>query len=136
MRARPSPAMPGSIVKWRQARLPGGAEPEGATMNAMDRRVFAESTVDALPRPTVLRGDARPDILRDEVLGEIFTASASLTCGGAPRQAGGCAGLSVAPSYSCSLRGGAGVKVGDVNKLSTLANWKPVRSWPGLLSSP
>ncbi|MFI4996968.1 MAG: amino acid adenylation domain-containing protein, partial [Hyphomicrobiales bacterium] len=45
-------------------------------MNAMDRRIVAESRLDALPRPSVLRGEARPDLVRDEVLGEIFTASA------------------------------------------------------------
>ena len=46
-------------------------------MNAMDRRVLAEDAVLAEPRPTVLRGAARPDLVRDEVLPEIFTASAA-----------------------------------------------------------
>jgi non-ribosomal peptide synthetase-like protein len=47
-------------------------------MNAVDRRIFAEGAVlDAL-RPTVLRGERRPDLLRDEVLCEIFTGSARL----------------------------------------------------------
>ncbi|MFI5013067.1 MAG: Pls/PosA family non-ribosomal peptide synthetase [Hyphomicrobiales bacterium] len=45
-------------------------------MNAIDRRVFAESTVLDELRPTVLRGEARPDLVRDEVLCEIFAASA------------------------------------------------------------
>ncbi len=45
-------------------------------MNAMDRRILAEDAVLAEPRPTVLRGAQRPDLLRDEVLPEIFTASA------------------------------------------------------------
>ena len=58
---------------WREGE---GAEPEGATMNAMDRRVLAEDAVLAEPRPTVLRGATRPDLIRDEVLPEIFAASA------------------------------------------------------------
>ena len=45
-------------------------------MNAMDRRILAEDAVLAEPRPTVLRGAQRPDLIRDEVLLEIFTASA------------------------------------------------------------
>ena len=45
-------------------------------MNAMDRRILAEDAVLAEPRPTVLRGAQRPDLVRDEVLLEIFTASA------------------------------------------------------------
>ena len=63
-----SPAMPDRIAKKVQARSLRGAVSEGATMNAMDRRVFAESTVDVLPYPSVLRGEARPDLLRDELL--------------------------------------------------------------------
>jgi non-ribosomal peptide synthetase-like protein len=46
-------------------------------MNAMDRRVLAEDAVLAEPRPTLLRGVRRPDLVRDEVLPEIFTASAN-----------------------------------------------------------
>ncbi len=45
-------------------------------MNAMDRRVLAEDAVLAEPRPSLLRGAQRPDLIRDEVLPEIFAASA------------------------------------------------------------
>jgi non-ribosomal peptide synthetase-like protein len=51
-------------------------ESEGATMNVMDRRILAEGTVLEALRPTVLRGESRPDLVRDETLCEIFTASA------------------------------------------------------------
>jgi non-ribosomal peptide synthetase-like protein len=67
----------GLIAKKVRARSRGGAEPEGATMNAMDRRVLADNAVrDELP-PTVLRGAARPDLVHDEVLCELFSASAA-----------------------------------------------------------
>ena len=47
-------------------------------MNAIDRRVFAETATLDGPQPIVLRGEARQDLIRDEVLAEIFTASARL----------------------------------------------------------
>src|SRR6202011_1094688 len=58
------------------ARSPGDARPEGATMNALERHVIAESLADGSTLPSVLRGEPRPDLLRDEVLCEIFAASA------------------------------------------------------------
>ncbi|MBV9517846.1 MAG: amino acid adenylation domain-containing protein [Hyphomicrobiales bacterium] len=42
----------------------------------MDRRILAGEAVLDEARPTVLRGEKRPDLIRDEVLPEIFAASA------------------------------------------------------------
>ncbi|SEC81611.1 non-ribosomal peptide synthetase terminal domain of unknown function [Rhizobiales bacterium GAS188] len=50
-------------------------------MNAIDRRVFADTVVIDGPPPTLLRGEVRHDLIRDEVLSEVFAASARLHSG-------------------------------------------------------
>ncbi|MBV9753244.1 MAG: amino acid adenylation domain-containing protein [Hyphomicrobiales bacterium] len=42
----------------------------------MDRRILAEAAVLDELRPSVLRGEMRPDLVKDEVLSEIFTVAA------------------------------------------------------------